>query len=68
MITGSTGRISRTLIFNALMLVVDVIVVNIQLLEELMTNQQFAVLFITLGSIQKVGNMVLRKLTTGPLQ
>lgn len=54
---------SKTIIFNMVMGAIDVIVINIQLLEQFMSVKEFAVVFLVLTSIHKVGNIYLRFLT-----
>jgi hypothetical protein len=55
---------SKTIKFNILMGFIDAIVINAQLLEQLMTDKQFAVLFLVLSAIHKGGNVYLRFLTS----
>ena len=66
-IKGSTGKVSRTIIFNSMMIVIDVLVANIQLFNEVLTPTQFAITFVVLGIAQKLGNVYLRTQTTKPL-
>ena len=47
-----------------LMGVIDVMIINAQLLENFMTNEQFAVVFLVLSGIHKSGNIYLRFITT----
>ena len=67
-IKGSKGRVSRTRIFNSIMIAVDVVVGGASLIQEFVTPLTFLFVFMTLGMVQNIGNMWLRQLTTGPLK
>lgn len=55
---------SKTIQFNAVMGVIDMMVANAALLQDLITVKQFAVSLLILKTIQTVGNMYLRNITT----
>ena len=55
---------SKTIQFNAVMGVIDMLVANAALLQDLITIKQFAVTMLILKSIQTVGNIYLRNITT----
>lgn len=64
---GSKGTISRTLMFQAAMGVVDTVLASVQVLDHILTPTHFALVFLALSIAQKLGNMYLRTITTGPL-
>ena len=55
---------SKTIQFNAVMGVIDMLVANAALLQDLITIKQFAVTILILKSVQTVGNIYLRNITT----
>jgi len=55
---------SKTIVFNSVMGLIDMGVANAALLQDLMTIKQFAVSMLILKSIQTVGNIYLRNITT----
>jgi len=58
---------SKTIQFNAVMGVIDMFVANAALLQDLITVKEFAVTMLVLKSVQTVGNLYLRTITTEPL-
>lgn len=59
---------SRTVRFNMAMGVIDVIVANAALLGDLLSDKQFAVTILILKSVQTVGNIYYRNVTTQPIK
>lgn len=55
---------SKTVMFNAIMGAVDMLVANAALLQELITIKQFALTILILKFVQTVGNIYLRNITT----
>lgn len=55
---------SKTIQFNAVMGIIDMVVANAALLQDLITVKQFAVSMLILKSVQTVGNIYLRNITT----
>jgi len=58
---------SKTIRFNAVMSVVDMAVANAALLQDLITIKQFALTMLILKTIQTVGNVYLRTITSEPV-
>lgn len=59
---------SKTIQFNAAMGVIDMLIANAALLQDLITIKQFAVTMLILKSIQTVGNIYLRNITTEAIE
>lgn len=59
---------SKTIMFNAIMGAVDMLVANAALLQELITVKQFALTILILKFVQTVGNIYLRNITTEAIQ
>ena len=55
---------SKTIQFNTVMGLIDMAVANAALLQDLITVKQFAISMLVLKSIQTVGNIYLRNITT----
>ena len=58
---------SKTIQFNAVMGIVDMLIANAVFLQDLITIKQFAVTILVLKSVQTVGNLYLRSITTESL-
>jgi len=58
---------SKTIQFNTVMGLIDMGVANAALLQDLLTVKEFAVAMLILKSVQTVGNIYLRTITTEPL-
>ena len=59
---------SKTIQFNAIMGVIDMVIANAALLQDLITIKQFAVTMLILKSVQTVGNLYLRNITTEAIE
>ena len=59
---------SKTIQFNAIMGVIDMVIANAALLQDLITIKQFAVTMLILKTIQTVGNLYLRNITTEAIE
>lgn len=66
-IHGSTGKISRTLQFQAVMGVIDVILASSELIKPLMSPAHFVLLFLAVSIAGKLINVYLRSITTSGL-
>ena len=55
---------SKTVVFNSVMGLVDMAVANAALLQDLITVKEFAVTMLILKSVQTIGNIYLRNITT----
>ena len=64
MIKAAQQLKSKTIKFNMVMGVLDVLVANATFLAELITIKEFAVTILILKSLQTVGNIYLRNITT----
>lgn len=58
---------SKTIRFNTIMAIIDMMVANAALLQDLITVKQFAVTMLVLKTIQTVGNIYYRNVTTEPI-
>lgn len=55
---------SKTIRFNTVMGLIDMVAANAALLQDLITIKQFALTMLILKIVQTVGNMYLRNITT----
>ena len=55
---------SKTIKFNTIMGLLDMFILNAVFLQDLLTVKQFAVTILLLKSVQTVGNLYLRNVTT----
>lgn len=58
---------SKTIQFNTVMGLIDMLIANAALLQDLITVKEFAVTLLVLKSVQTVGNVYLRTITTESL-
>jgi len=66
-IKGSTGKTSRTMIFNWVIEFLIAVNAGLYLIKDLMTAETFAIISFVLLVSTTTGNKILRKSTTGPL-
>lgn len=59
---------SKTIKFNAVMGVIDMFVANAALLQDVITIKQFALTMLILKTIQTIGNIYLRNITTEAIE
>jgi len=55
---------SKTIKFNAVMGIIDMLIANAAFLQDLITLKQFALTILILKGVQTVGNLYLRNITT----
>ena len=58
---------SRTIRFNTAMSVIDMLIVNAAFVGDLLTVKEFAVSMLVLKTLQTVGNVYYRNITTGAI-